>query len=316
MALFDASHGQPNWAQTGFTSRELHTNFAGVTEHLCRPGFQCRTTNGEPLAHELARSRLLVLPPPTGHYNSRRERWEASPSLLFTGSELCAVLTFLQHGGRLLAFACRFGDSFTRTNLRDLFGPLGCHLNDDAVLDAVALRQTHPLQIHFETPNESLPLAWSRAGVSTVRWHPSATFTILPGATAWPLALSTGGRCLSFNRTSRQISFESLPVAVVGRCGKGRFALFGGPHVFETSPLGLLANQDNARFLDNTLHWLLSDNLDEPVDRLQSNRSPSECERLTRVECQGEGERTIASVERLLRKTGVLKALGRAKWMP
>jgi hypothetical protein len=92
--------------------------------------------------------------------------------------------------------------------------------------------------------------------------------------------------------------------------------LFGGPHVFETSPLGLLANQDNARFLENTLHWLLSDNLDEPVDRFQSNRSPSECERLTRVECQGEGERTITSVERLLRRTGVLKALGRAKWMP
>ena len=316
IALFDASHGQPNWAQTGFTSREMHTNFAGVTEALCRLGFQCRTTNGKPLARELSRTRLLVLPTPTGRYNARKERWEAIPSLWFTESEIGAILSFLQSGGRLLAFAYRFGDSFTQANLRDLFGPLGCHLSDDAVIDAVSLRQTHPLQIHFDTTNESLPLNWSRAGVTTVLWRPSATFTILPGATAWPLALSTGGRCLSFNRTLRQISFESLPIAVVGTTGKGRFALFGGPHVFESSPLGLLANQDNARFLENTLHWLLSDNQNEPVDCPQPPQLDHEGGRLTRVECQGEGERTIASVERLLRKTGVLKALGRAKWMP
>jgi hypothetical protein len=37
--LFDASHGQTHWAQTGFTTRELHTNFAGLTEMLCRLGF-------------------------------------------------------------------------------------------------------------------------------------------------------------------------------------------------------------------------------------------------------------------------------------
>jgi hypothetical protein len=98
--------------------------------------------------------------------------------------------------------------------------------------------------------------------------------------------------------------------------GAGRFALFGGPHVFETSPLGLLANQDNARFLENTLHWLLSDSLDEPVHYPQSHQLGHEGEKLTRVECQGEGERTISSVERLLRRTGVLKALDCAKWMP
>lgn len=92
--------------------------------------------------------------------------------------------------------------------------------------------------------------------------------------------------------------------------------MFGGPHVFESSLLGLLANQDNARFLENTLHWLLSDNQNEPVDCPQPPQLDHEGGRLTRVECQGEGERTIASVERLLRKTGVLKALGRAKWMP
>src|SRR5437016_4333090 len=29
LALFDTNHGQRNWAQTGFNSREMHTNFVG-----------------------------------------------------------------------------------------------------------------------------------------------------------------------------------------------------------------------------------------------------------------------------------------------
>jgi hypothetical protein len=159
----------------------------------------------------------------------------------------------------LLAFAYRFGDSFTQTNLGDLCLALGCRLNDDAVIDVRALRQTDPLHLHFDTPCESLPRSWSHPGVRNVRWRPGATFTILPGTTAWPLALSTGGSCLSFNRTLRRIRFDSLPIAVVGHHGAGRFALFGGPHLFESSPLGLLAEADNRHFLQNVLAWLQAD---------------------------------------------------------
>ncbi len=42
VALFDASHGQKRWAQTGFPSREMHTNFSGITEVLCRRGLDLR----------------------------------------------------------------------------------------------------------------------------------------------------------------------------------------------------------------------------------------------------------------------------------
>src|SRR5208337_540781 len=70
LTVFDASHGQPNWAQTGFTSRELHTNFAGVMELLCRFGLTCSPTGLEPLPQMLARARLLVIPPPAGNYNA------------------------------------------------------------------------------------------------------------------------------------------------------------------------------------------------------------------------------------------------------
>jgi len=319
IALFDASHGQPNWAQTGFTSREMHTNFAGLTEMLCRLGFRCRTTtNGESLAQHLPKAKLLVLPSPTGRYDVRRERWRCDPSTLFAQQHVQATLNFLESGGSLLAFAYRFGDSFTQTNLGDIFAALGCRLNDDAVIDASAVRQVHPLEIYFDTPLESLPLQWSRAGVAAVRWRPAATFTLVPADNIWPLVLSTGGRCLSFNRTLRRISFESLPLAVAGRHGRGRFALFGGPHLFETSPLGLLAHGDNARFLKNVIAWLRRDNeaRELPAGETIPVLIPGSQSGLTHVESYGNGERTISSVERVLRKTGILKALCRARWMP
>lgn len=146
------------------------------------------------------------------------------------------------------------------------------------------------------TPPESLPLQWSRAGVATVRWRPAATFTLVPSDNILPLVLSTGGPCLSFNRTLRRISFESLPLAVAGRHGRGRFALFGGPHLFETSPLGLLAHGDNTKFLNNVIGWLLKDN--EAVEAPGiSNTTPTIPESqpgLTHVESYGNGDPTSA----------------------
>src|SRR5262249_2690101 len=114
--------------------------------------------------------------------------------------------------------------------------------------------------------------------------------------------------------------FASLPLAVVGCHGAGRFALFGGPHVFESSALGLLNAADNSRFLRNVLEWLLADEAEavSAAPRRNILTADSNLCRLTRVEAtsEGDGERTIASVERILRQTGVLKALSRAKWMP
>jgi hypothetical protein len=259
-----------------------------------------------------------VLPSPTGRYDARRECWRCEPSTLFAQQHVQAILNFLEGGGSLLAFAYRFGDSFTQTNLGDVFAALGCRLNDDAVIDASAVRLVHPLEIYFDTPTESLPLSWSRAGVASVRGRPAATFTLVPEDKIRPLVLSPGGRCLSFNRILRRISFESLPLAVAGRHGRGGFALFGGPHLFETSLLGLLAQGDNTRFLNNVIGWLLNDNetVEAPAISPITSSIPESQAGLVHVESLGNGERTIASVERVLRKTGILKALNRAKWMP
>lgn len=319
-ALFDASHGQPNWAETGFTSRQLDTNFAGLTEQLCRMGFRCQSTHGQDLATRLSHTKLLIIPPPTGRYDARKERWQRLPTSLFSPTEVRDILGYVQEGGRLLAFSYRFGDSFTGTNVGALTAPLGCQLNDDAVIDLRQLRGTPPLQLYFDTDPDGLPLSWARIGVTLVRWRPLATFTILPGATAWPLARSRGGGCISFDRSLRQISFESLPIAVAGNYGQGKFVLVGGPHAFETGTVGLLNAFDNARLLANILRWLLSD---EPATRPSANievgTSPNStgiADPLSRVIANDRGERTVAYVERVLRRTGVLKALSQAKWFP
>ena len=42
VAIFDDTHGQPNWRQTGFPSRELDTNCSGLVDVLRRMGYDCR----------------------------------------------------------------------------------------------------------------------------------------------------------------------------------------------------------------------------------------------------------------------------------
>jgi len=80
----------------------------------------------------------------------------------------------------------------------------------------------------------------------------------------------------------------------------------------------LLSRADNTRFLKNTIHWLLGDDPVEPGAFPESSVwcGSEKTEFPTLIDGRAGGERTIASIERVLRKTGVLKALSRAKWMP
>jgi hypothetical protein len=320
LVLFDASHGQPNWSQTGFTSREMHSNYCGVMELLCRLGCVCQSTRSESFSKMRARVRLLVIPPPTGTYSAAKKCWLPQPECLFTPEQIHEILQFVHNGGRLLAFGYRFGDSFTRSNLRELLSPLGCILNDDAVIDLQSIREVYPLDAYFETTPELFPLAWSRKDVGSVRWRTMATFTLLPGTNLTPLALSAGGNCISFNRSFRRISFASLPIAVAGQHGQGRVALFGGPHLFEIGNYGLLSANDNAKFVQNVLHWLLDDGDPQLVSESTTHHSLGAFVFNDGLQTVSHGqqpsEQTVAYVERVLRRTGVLKALNRPQWLP
>jgi len=325
VAIFDDTHGQPNWRQTGFPSRELDTNCSGLADVLRGMGYDCRSIRPRLLLDCLLHARLLVIPPPTGYYDPPRQTWQRLTSSLFTPAEVRDILRFIKDGGRLMAFAYRFGDSFTHTNLQDLFALLGCRLNHDAIIDVTQLRELHPLQLHFETPRDALPMPWSTAGVETVCWRAVASFSILPTATVRPLALSPGGRCISFDCVQRRISFLSWPIAVVGVLGRGRYVLVGGPHVFETGPFGLLDVADNRRFLQNVLDWLLNGE-GSKLETVAPGQEPElaalhalldeQWRDVAQIEATGRGEATVAFVERLLKETGVLRALAHAKWMP
>lgn len=325
VALFDDTHGQPNWRQTGFPSRELSSNCSGLADVLRGLGYDCRSIRPRLLLDGLSHARLLVVPPPTGYYDPPRQTWQRLVSSLFTPSEVREILRFINEGGRLLAFAYRFGDFFTRTNLQDLFVPLGCRLNNDVVIDVTQLRKFHALQLHFETPRDALPLRWSREGVQTVCWRAVATFSLLPTADVRPLAFSPGGGCVSFDRLQRRISFLSWPIAVAGESGRGKFVLLGGPHVFETGPFGLLGAGDNRRFLQNVLNWLLNDESGK-LEGVTHVREPDlaalhalrdeQWRDMTQIEATSGGEATVAFIEGLLKQTGVLWALAHAKWMP
>ena len=319
--LFDETHGQAHWDQTGFTSRQRHTNFAGMNalfEHL---GGICTSQNHKPM--DLSRARLLVIPPPTGKYDPDGECWRQNPASLLTPDEICRILEYLRQGGRLLAFAYRFGDSFTQTNMGQLFAPLGCLLNDDAIIDLKRVRTTHPLQSLFTTEHDLIPLAWAASGIDNVTWRHMATFTVIPGADAQALVYSPGGNCVSYNRTLREISLYSLPIAVAGRYGRGRYVLFGGPHAFETGTFGLLHHARNTRFLENIFRWLLSEaplyeggamgDIKAEQERLKRSADQNWHD-FCQVRGDGHGEAIVAVVERLLQETGTLKALDKARF--
>jgi hypothetical protein len=318
--LFDATHGQPNWSQTGFTSRELHSNYFGLARLLQELGYICRVHRAGPLGAGLRETRLLVIPPPTGTYDWRYERWLHDPGSLFSPADIETILRYLLFGGRLLAFAYRFGDDFTRTNLGDLFQPLGCGLNNDAVIEPAQLREASALESRICTHADFLPSIWAREGVTQVLWHSTATFSITPNAILQPLAMSPGGRCIAFDRKERLISFQSLPIAVAGTYGEGRFALFGGPHVVETGAFGLLTQADNRRFAANVIGWLLGD---EPLaaqpstaneQRLLAQEIDSRWLDACRIRAQGGAGSLVDAVERYLDQTGILKALNHGRW--
>ena len=113
------------------------------------------------------------------------------------------------------------------------------------------------------------------------------------------------------------------PIPISPHRGRGRFALFGGPHVFEVGPLGLLGEADNRQFLGNVLDWRreggdeFATNPADSIPNLPADPTlGKEWRALWEVDAEGPGLPMVDFVERLLQETAILKALGRPLWTP
>ena len=83
----------------------------------------------------------------------------------------------------------------------------------------------------------------------------------------------------------------------------------------------MLTSHDNARFLQNVLRWLLDEgpadlHVEPTVHHALGTFYFNHGLEITRQDTGHGDQQTVAYVERVLRRTGILKALDRPQWLP
>ncbi len=308
--LFDEAHGQKHWGETGYGARSRHERFAGLAAMLEHVGAECDSLDRPLHQVDLREVDALVIPTPTGLYDREEERWRVDSKSLFRPEEIGTALEYVRSGGILIAFAYRFGDWFTRSNVGKLFLAFGCHLSDDAILPVDQLKEVDPLQLSFLA-------TFGEAGgpefKGQLQCRPMATFRLLPGSMARPLAYSPGGSCVAFDRTFRFVSTQCHPVGVGGMEGKGFFLFFGGPHFVEVGEFGLLERPGNGRYIQSLLNRIRQSMPQKPSgSKRRRNPACTHSRNPTSVdETETDSQEVIGYMEQLLVHRGSLRALGR-----
>ena len=320
-AIFDVGHGQENWEHTGFQSRTLTGSCNGLKRLLSVNGFSCSPgCLSNPLLETMP---LLVIPSPAGRFNRQYSRWEPSKDTRFKEPDIESILDYVRNGGRLIAFSYRFGDSFAKTNLKDVFLPMGCLINDTAALNLDSfVNDIHPLAVPFQTSQEHLPILDATVTpVSQVHWRAMATLSILPGANVSPIAM-TSPRCIVFDPHSYQLIHKPQVIAAGGHFGMGRFVLLGGPHVFETGGYGLLNEGENREFANIVLRWLMSEDKSQPSLRFvpkTDNEDSKQARALwTAVQhCKSPKSKEavlVQFIDHVFMMSGIMGSLGESVW--
>ena len=320
-AIFDVGHGQENWKKTGFQARTLTGSFSGLNGILSGNEFTCSPSC---LSNQtLDETDLLVIPSPAGKFNRKDSLWEPSHETRFIETDIESILDYVRKGGRLIAFSYRFGDSFSKTNLKEVFLPMGCLIQDTAALNLDSfVNDMHPLAVPFETSQEHLPIIEDNSLLeSPVHWRAMATLSILPGATVFPIAM-TPPRCIVFDPHSYQLIHKPQVIAAGGYYGMGRFALFGGPHVLEMGGYGLLNDGANKEFAQMVLKWLMSE--DEEKHGLQlDSKTDNEASKKARVlwngiqNCkspQAKESVLVQFIDHVFQMSAIMAPLGESVW--
>jgi hypothetical protein len=232
-------------------------------EQLQKRGFECHE-QAQSISPEVFNGvKGVVIPPPTGKFiidDLMGGHWEPTESSRFTALEIEAILTFLSQGGWLFAFTYRFGDSFTKSNLGQLFAALGIILNDDAVMDLDALNRAQPgsglTNLRHELSGEAVSRPWRTHRIRRLALRPTATFGLLKSSRATTVIMSPT-TSVRYGFHFEKTYFDSAPICVAGHHGEGRYVLFGGPHQFESTNFGLLREADNCDFLNILIDWLI-----------------------------------------------------------
>lgn len=323
-ALFDTGHGQRNWEQTGFLARTINRSFSGVADILSEMGVRC--FSGNLSTESLEDVDLLIIPPPAGQFNRQTSEWEPLQSSLFTESDIEKILGFVNGGGRLLAFSYRFGDSFAKTNLREVFLPMGCFLQDTAAIHLDSfVNDMHPLAVPFETTREHLPILKDEQHFpDSVQLRAMATLSNLPGMRVFPIT-TTPPRCIVFEPHSFKISHKPQSLGSGGYYSNGRFAIFGGPHAFETGGYGLLNSGSNRLFARMILEWIVSNEpgsemthrAPEKSDSLELNLKPFQLLWKRVEDCQSpktKGAILVQFVDKIFQGTGIMTPIGKGIW--
>lgn len=323
-AFFDVEHGQQNWKTTGFFARTITGSFSGLTDILSE--LRIESWSGSDLHNSLDDSKIIVIPPPAGTFNRAESQWEPLPAHFFTESDVERILEFVHAGGRLLAFSYRFGDSFAKSNLKELFLPMGCLIQDTAAINLDSfVNEMHPLAVPFETDSEHLPLLDENQSLpDSVHWRSMATLSILPNSNSFPIAV-TPPRCITFEPQSFRILHKPQMIAVGGHYGDGRFALFGGPHVFETTGYGLLREGSNHLFAKQVLEWLISHSpspkqisfANETVTAFESDLKPMQTlwKGVQNAQsAQAKGDLMVQFISQICHRTGIMAPVGEKIW--
>lgn len=132
--LFDESHGQRNWEQSGFPAHTIDGSFKKFVNKYSRElkFDSIKNKFGEELLN--TKNGIIIIPHPAGFLN-KKSQWELDPNSLFQKEEIEIIKQFVKNGGNLILLGHRNGDEFTKTNFNDLADEFGFEFNSDFLVN-------------------------------------------------------------------------------------------------------------------------------------------------------------------------------------
>jgi hypothetical protein len=129
LVLFDESHGQRRWEQTGFPPHTLDGSFSLLAEALWSE-FIIKPNIDKISGESISRVDVFVIPSPAGRL-TESSQWEPCPDSVFDAEECNTLRSFVENGGGILLMAHRHSDEFVKSNLNTVANSSDLSLNQE-----------------------------------------------------------------------------------------------------------------------------------------------------------------------------------------